>query len=601
MVYKVLVNIKILLKKTLKPLKKCKRFHYFHVRNNYTMQIQLFKTNKVLRATYLIVALLYLANCQSQEKETKDLLASINDLDISIDHFENAYKEYYYRTGQVLNGDITTKKAILDAEFDTYVLATHAQDLDIHESEEAIKEKKRIERRVLNEEYLNQVILSDIVVTDAELQEYFLRFNTQIRASHIYARTEAEILEFKKRLDEGESFEELAKEAFKNKYLSENGGDIGWFTTDELDIEFENSAFRLEIGEISDPVKTVQGYSLIKVTDRVSKPIITEYEFNQKKAQLNSYVLKKKRELRTRHHLDEFVRSLQFDREVENLWEKINGNPIGFRNRDIEFVSNLSQSSSTLASFGDFVFSGDDFIEELMISSDQVVGFVADEASFKEFFTGLAYRNYLYKESMLEGLGEQQLVTESINETYYHYLAREAEDALLSQISNTPAELYNEYLANRSNFVKPLEANFARVVVRSEEEANRVRNLILSGANFSEVVEQFTINNEDRFTNGELGLASIKEFGYLELQLSKLQVGDVSDVIQYQQNEYHIYKCLNRVEAKVLIFSEASSYVDDFLTKKKMKELRSKTISEVKEKHNAFIDLKKLEELTIQI
>ncbi len=565
------------------------------------MQIQLFKTNKVLRATYLFVVLLCFVNCQSPEEKTEDLLASINDLDISINHFENAYKEYYYRTGQVLTGDITTKKAILDAEFNTYVLATYAEDLGIHKSEEALIEKKRIERRVLNEEYLNQIILSGIEVTDSELQEYFLRFNTQVRASHIYARTESEILDFQRRLNEGETFDELAKEAFKNEYLSENGGDIGWFTTDELDIEFENAAFRLQIGEVSDPVKTVQGYSLIKVTDRVSKPIITEYEFNQKKAQLNTYVLKKKRELKTRDHLDHFVTNLQFDVKVDELWEEINQNPLGFRNRDIEFINNLSRASETLATYGDFVFSGNDFLEELTISSDQIVGYVADEVSFKEFFTGLAYRNYLYKESIQEGLTEQALVYESIDETYYHYLAGRAEDSLLDQISNTPAELYNEFMANRGNFVKPLEANFARVVVRTEEEANKVRALILSGTSFSEVVDRFTINNEDRFTNGELGLTSIKEFGYLELQLSKLQVGEISNVIQYQENEFHIYKCLNRVEAKALIFSEASSYVDDFLTKKKLKELRSETISEVKKKHDAFIDLKKLEELIIQI
>ncbi|RNC85783.1 MAG: hypothetical protein ED557_03135 [Balneola sp.] len=565
------------------------------------MQIQLFKTNKVLRATCLIVALLYLANCQSQVQETEDLLASINELDINIDHFENAYKEYYYRTGQVLNPDISTKKAILDAEFDTYVLATYAEDLEIHKSDEAIVEKQRIERRVLNEEYLNQIILSGIEVSDQELQEYFLRFNTQIRASHIYAQTEAGILEFKDRLDNGETFDDLAKEAFRNEYLSENGGDIGWFTTDELDIAFENSAFGLQIGEVSEPVKTVQGYSLIKVTDRVSKPIITEYEFNQKRAQLGTYVLKKKRELKTREHLDQFINGLQFDLQVDELWENVNQNLIGFRNRDIEFVSNLPRGSRVLATYGDIEFTSSDFIEELTISSDQVVGFVVDESSFKEFFTGLAYRNYLYKESISNGLAEQELVSESINETYYHYLSREAENALRDQISNTPAELYNEFLANRSNFIKPLEANFARVVVRSKEEAERVRNLILSGTDFSEVVDKYTVNNEDRFTNGELGLASIKEFGYLELQLSKLEVGDISEVIQYQENEFHIYKCLYRVESKALIFSEASSYVDDFLTKKKLKELRSETISDVKKKHNAFIDLKKLEELIIQI
>lgn len=53
----------------------------------------------------------------------------------------------------------------------------------------------------------------------------------------------------------GESFEALAEEVFTNPYLANNGGDIGEFTVDEMDIAFENAAFALNVGDVSAPVK----------------------------------------------------------------------------------------------------------------------------------------------------------------------------------------------------------------------------------------------------------------------------------------------------------------------------------------------------------
>ena len=47
--------------------------------------------------------------------------------------------------------------------------------------------------------------------------------------------------------------------------------DIGRFTTDELDIAFENQAFSMAIGDIF-PIQTAQGFSIIKLTDRVTRP-----------------------------------------------------------------------------------------------------------------------------------------------------------------------------------------------------------------------------------------------------------------------------------------------------------------------------------------
>ena len=170
----------------------------------------------VLKHIRLAFILILAVSCSSENKNAENILAEIDGLTVSEAHFLNAFKEYYYRTGQVLNPNPATRKAILDTEFNTYVLAVHAQDEGIDETEEAIQRRQSIEKRVITEEYLEQIILSDITPTEAELRDYFKRFNSLLRASHIYARTEEEIQSYYQRFQNGESFEEIAKEAFQN-------------------------------------------------------------------------------------------------------------------------------------------------------------------------------------------------------------------------------------------------------------------------------------------------------------------------------------------------------------------------------------------------
>src|SRR5690606_39944691 len=72
-----------------------------------------------------------------------------------------------------------------------------------------------------------------------------------------------------------------------------------------MDPDFEDAAFGLAVGAVSRPVRTAQGYSIIQVTDRFTKPILTETEFAERKERLRNLVLQKKR-AQARSH---FIRS----------------------------------------------------------------------------------------------------------------------------------------------------------------------------------------------------------------------------------------------------------------------------------------------------
>lgn len=111
-------------------------------------------------------------------------------------------------------------------------------------------------------------------VEDKEIREFYdthseeFKVGSGVKASHILVETEAEAQNILKRLQKGESFAKLAKELSKDQASARNGGDLGFFGRGSMVPEFEQAAFSLKAGEISQPVKTQFGYHIIKVTEK---------------------------------------------------------------------------------------------------------------------------------------------------------------------------------------------------------------------------------------------------------------------------------------------------------------------------------------------
>ena len=108
----------------------------------------------------------------------------------------------------------------------------------------------------------------------------------EVHARHILVATEDEAKAIIAELEKGADFAKLAKEKSKDPGAAE-GGDLGWFTKDQMVPEFAEVAFKLDKGQLSDPVHTQFGWHIILVEDKRTKPVPT---FDEVKGQLQSYV-----------------------------------------------------------------------------------------------------------------------------------------------------------------------------------------------------------------------------------------------------------------------------------------------------------------------
>ena len=112
------------------------------------------------------------------------------------------------------------------------------------------------------------------------------------------------------RLKKGEDFEKVAKEVTEDPSGKANGGDLGYFTKEQMVPEFAEVAFKLKKGDLSDPVKTQFGWHVIKVEDMRTKAPPT---FDEVKPQIENYVVRRSQA--------ELVQKLRAEAKIEKFYK----------------------------------------------------------------------------------------------------------------------------------------------------------------------------------------------------------------------------------------------------------------------------------------
>ena len=162
------------------------------------------------------------------------------------------------------------KKQLLDQLISFELMNKFGKEIGLDKTQEYKDSMENISKEVITSMAINKV-LSDITVTDAEVENYYNENKdafaepATVSAKHILVATEEEAKKAKEEISNGTlSFEEAAKK-YSTCPSNEQGGNLGAFSRGMMVKEFEDVAFDIEIGIVSEPVKTQFGYHLILV------------------------------------------------------------------------------------------------------------------------------------------------------------------------------------------------------------------------------------------------------------------------------------------------------------------------------------------------
>lgn len=174
--------------------------------------------------------------------------------------------------------------------------------------------KEQVKKDLIIFKYKEKVV-EDVKVSEEDIREYYdnniKEFkNDQVRASHILLDTREEAEMVLQKIKNGEDFNKLAEEYSVDPSVKSNKGDLGYFGYGEMVKPFEEAAFALEAGEVSDIVKTQFGYHIIKVHD---KKIVEPTPFHEVKEDIKNMLLYNARETK----YNQVVKELREKAEVE--------------------------------------------------------------------------------------------------------------------------------------------------------------------------------------------------------------------------------------------------------------------------------------------
>lgn len=137
------------------------------------------------------------------------------------------------------------------------------------EKEKAIRANMAEARRTVLVEAMMDRLVAQKVSGDV-LKNYYEAHREafrEVRASHILVENEEAARAVKRKLDSGADFAELARKVSKDARTGPAGGDLGYFTKNEMLSEITATAFKLRVNQVSEPVRSSYGYHLVKLTD----------------------------------------------------------------------------------------------------------------------------------------------------------------------------------------------------------------------------------------------------------------------------------------------------------------------------------------------
>src|SRR5437588_109822 len=255
------------------------------------------------------LALALLAGLPLHAQEANPVLAKVNGSEIRQSDVALAEEELGPSLAQM--DPATKKENVLAFLIDMKIVAKAAEDKKIENNDDFKKRLAFTRNRLLMDSLL--ATEGKAATTDDAMKKVYEEASKQItgeqevHARHILVETEDEAKAIAAELKKGADFAELAKKKSKDPGASD-GGDLGFFTKEQMVPEFSTVAFTLEPGKISDPVKSQFGWHVIKIEEKRKRKAP---EFDQVRAQIETYV--------TRKAQAEYVAKLREAAKVERM------------------------------------------------------------------------------------------------------------------------------------------------------------------------------------------------------------------------------------------------------------------------------------------
>lgn len=351
----------------------------------------------------------------------------------------------------------------------------------------------------------------------------------------------------------GASFEELALKYSDDPGSKEKGGDLGYFERRMMVKEFDETAFKMEVGQISDLVQTNFGYHIIKLTDKMdTQPYEAEYE-----------------------NLKDIFNKQRFPHErevlIESLKKKYNFTI------DENTLNRFVENSDSLR-FGMVHPKYDELSNDVLFSyaSNKVtVGNFLESANRNSKITGKSMDDILEVENAINTLGEDLLLEEEamnldkedpqfaqLMNDYRDgiFIFKIQEDEVWNKVKIDSADVYNYWNSNKEKYIMPERISFTEIFCMKDSTLQKYYSMLKEGSAFDTLAALYTERSTKKKDGGKYDLQSVDYSDYYKEANKIANVGEYSEPAAFGGG-YAMFKLNERQPSRVKTFEEAKAEV----------------------------------------
>jgi parvulin-like peptidyl-prolyl isomerase len=512
----------------------------------------------------LFVFSFFLISC-SKKADEGPALARVGDKVISRGAYEQRLKDLLMLTPL---DNARMRNALLEAMINEQAMLIEADRLGWREAEDFKHYSESVKVDAILEVYREAMADRRTVVQESDVQLAFALAHEQAAARHLYAPTLEQANALYEKLQGGATFDELAPQVFKDYRLASSGGHLGYFKWEDMDPTFSAVAQGLKKGEISKPVRTKFGYSIIQLEDRKRVPLLTETQYLQQRKKLRWVVEHRKRAAEIQKLDAETLDLLKIefnDETVSRLFDEITKarSDSTWRAESANGHSSLD-ANSVMATVAGKKWTLHDFRERVVFTSARQRGKVQSQEDLKNFISGLALRDEYLRRAKSDGFDKNPKVSHLVRTKEERFLLDNMQQLLTAPVRVPIDSLRAQFAARPQDYIHPAKARLREITVADHEQASFILQRLRRGADFQGMARQYSIRKWSAERGGEVGYVTKADLGTLGNDIFKLKTGEIGGPYQ-QQDYFSIVQVLERAPERNKTFEEARAEIEEVL------------------------------------
>jgi len=529
-------------------------------------------------------------------KSTKDpIVAKVGDDEIALSVVNN----FFDKLGATFTSaeeEFRTKRDALDSLIDYKLMVKGAYAANLDKNAEVDQLANSEKSSFMFDELYRQEILPKLSVSDTEVDEFYDRLKVEYHLTHILVSTQKEADSIAAEIKKGADFGGIARAISLDQSTAVRGGDLGFISWGmQMDPKFRDAAFKLTVGQTSDPVKSSYGWHIIRLLETRDAqqlgnkaellPAIRDLLKSRKSSEVEGAFLKQIEE-KAKVEINTEATQMLMDR-LDQFYPKT----LGSATRPDNFFPQTDllkpfELQMVLASYQGGEVTVEDYLKKIANVAEPYRPRFNNADSLKKVIFQLELRNIMEYEAGQRNVEQQLEYQRRMRDFREGLMADRFVRTVLGQnIDADEDEIREYYNLHLEEFITPRELHLQEIEVDSSQQAVRIAEQLSAGADFGALAAKYTVRSGFKETKGDLGLVQPGRFPALYEASRNLVKGQVSDTIQNDDGKYSIVKLLDTKESAAVPVESAVGQIKQKVIALKrssatadwLKEQRSKT------------------------